>query len=472
MINAGRVAIVPKGEYVHGTQYTRLDAVRYNNGVYVAKKDNKSQYPTVEGDNDYWMYMVGTIPEPIGGRNYLRSPDNTHVITHDDDIIRNYNEMNGEYKLTVEKSGNQFCQFYMINAISNIENLKGKKCVISVDYMEWSNQNLIPRIFLQPTSGINNTTPDGYLIGDAKGIILRDDNSYVFPFTFPDTDAKGAYILFRFDQDNNKVNNGDIMILRGVKVALGDVYTDWTPNPEDTMVMPVEQRRNTFRGKNLGSVYTDEQKAQVAANTFNDLFIGDYWTINGMNYRITDINYWMNTGDTPCTTPHLVIMPDSQLYTGKMNSENTTAGGYVGSEMYKTGLNQAKEMINSAFGESYILNHREYLTNAVTDGHPSGGGWFNSTVELPNEPMMYGSYIFTPSSNGSTFVALYTMDKTQLALMRIYPSFINKYIDASWFRDPVSNDSFAYVVRSGYSSCGFASLDRDVRPVFGLKGTA
>lgn len=58
MINAGRVAIVPKGEYVHGTQYTRLDAVRYKNGIYLAKKDNVSQYPTVEGDNDYWMYMV------------------------------------------------------------------------------------------------------------------------------------------------------------------------------------------------------------------------------------------------------------------------------------------------------------------------------------------------------------------------------------------------------------------------------
>lgn len=238
------------------------------------------------------------------------------------------------------------------------------------------------------------------------------------------------------------------------------------------MFIPVEQRRNTFRGRNLGSVYTDAQKAAVAAGTFDDLFIGDYWVINGVTWRIVDINYWLNTGDTPCTTPHLVIMPDSQLYTGKMNSENTTQGGYGGSEMYKYGLHDAKTTINNAFGSDYILSHREYLTNAVTDGHPSGAAWVDSKVELPNEPMMYGSYIFTAAGDGTFVPNRHTIDKTQLALMKMYPRFINPNRQAQWLRDVVSADEFAHVSTASNAYSAIVSNDIGVRVVFGLKGAA
>lgn len=57
---AGRVAMVPKEYYIHGREYKRLDTVRYQGGVYVAKKDNVNQDPTVDGDNEFWMFMVGT----------------------------------------------------------------------------------------------------------------------------------------------------------------------------------------------------------------------------------------------------------------------------------------------------------------------------------------------------------------------------------------------------------------------------
>ena len=55
MIKAGRVAIVPKGDFVLGTQYTKLDLVTYEGSAYVAKKDNISILPT---DEDTWMLMV------------------------------------------------------------------------------------------------------------------------------------------------------------------------------------------------------------------------------------------------------------------------------------------------------------------------------------------------------------------------------------------------------------------------------
>ena len=49
---------------------------------------------------------------------------------------------------------------------------------------------------------------------------------------------------------------------------------------------------------------------------------------------------------------------------------NTTEGGYIGSDMYKTNLAQAKTRISDAFGAAHILSHRELLVNAVHNGKP------------------------------------------------------------------------------------------------------
>lgn len=235
-------------------------------------------------------------------------------------------------------------------------------------------------------------------------------------------------------------------------------------------VISVEQRRNIFRGKNLGTAFTAAQKAEIKAGTFKGFFIGDYWSIGDRIWRIVDINYWLNSGDASCTTPHLVIMPDQSLYSAKMNETNITTGGYVGSQMYTANLANAKTLVNSAFGSANILNHREYLTNAVTNGYPSAGAWYDSTVELPNEIMMYGSLVFTPAGDGSFVPNRYTIDKTQLALMKMYPRFINPGRYWYWLRDVVSSARFALVSAYGGPDSYGASYSGGVRPVFGLVG--
>ena len=235
-------------------------------------------------------------------------------------------------------------------------------------------------------------------------------------------------------------------------------------------VISVEQRRNIFRGKNLGTALTTAQKAQIKAGTFKRFFIGDYWSIGDRIWRIVDINYWLNSGDTSCTTPHLVIMPDQVLYNAKMNETNITTGGYVGSQMYTANLANAKTLVNSAFGSANVLTHREYLTNAVSNGYPSAGAWYDSTVELPNEIMMYGSLVFTPAGDGSFVPNRYTIDKTQLALMKMYPRFINPHRQTQWLRDVVFSAYFARVNSHGHPSYNTASTSYGVRPVFGIVG--
>lgn len=235
-------------------------------------------------------------------------------------------------------------------------------------------------------------------------------------------------------------------------------------------VVSVEQRRTIFRGKNLGTALTTAQKSAIKAGIFKGFFIGDYWNIGDRIWRIVDINYWLNCGDTSCTTPHLVIMPDAILYSAKMNETNITTGGYVGSQMYTTNLANAKTLVNAAFGSANILNHREYLTNAVTNGYASAGAWVDSTVELPNEIMMYGSYVHTPAGDGSVIPNRYTIDKTQLALMKIHPKYINPCRQTQWLRDVVSSALFARVGSLGDTVCHNASYSAGVRPVFGLVG--
>ena len=263
---------------------------------------------------------------------------------------------------------------------------------------------------------------------------------------------------------DTRFNSDDILIKDGSNGTKKILVTDAAV--EFAGLVSTINRRNVYRGKNLGTAVTAAQKAAIQAGTFDDLFIGDYWVINGVNWVIADMDYWYNCGNTAFTNHHLVIVPSASLYNATMNATNTTDGGYVGSLMYTENLNTAKTTISTAFGDM-LLTHREYLVNAVTSGYPSAGAWFDSTVELMNEIMVYGSYIFTPAGNGTTIVNRYTIDKQQLSLFRLNPRAINNRVSI-WLRDVVSSFSFAYVRDFGLASSGNASNSYGVRPVFAI----
>lgn len=229
-----------------------------------------------------------------------------------------------------------------------------------------------------------------------------------------------------------------------------------------------------YRGKSLGSTVTTAQYAAIKAGTFDDLYIGDYWTIGGVNYRIAAFDYYLNSGDTNCTTHHVVIVPDTCLYNAQMHNTssggyeggaaNTTTGGYVGSDMYKSNLEQAKTTIKSAFS-GHVLKHRIYLTNAVANGRASGGAWRDSEVDLMCEQMVYGSGIFSPVSDGSNVPTNYRVEKSQLPLFQHEPSRICNRA-TWWLRDVITASTFAPVDLDGSAGYGYASYSLGVRPAF------
>jgi len=267
--------------------------------------------------------------------------------------------------------------------------------------------------------------------------------------TFDDTPTEGS---------NNPVKSG------GIFDKLSDLAS--------ILLAPNAGAHNAiYRGKSLGSEVTAEQYAAIDAGTFEGLYIGDYWTIDGVNYRIAHFDYWLHCGDTECTTHHVVLVPDTNLYTAKMNDTSTTAGAYVGSAMYTTNLAQAKTTINTAFGASHILNHREYLANemkATADPtYESAGSWYDSTVELMNERMVYGADVFHNVEVNGAIPTNYTIGKSQLALFALDPSHICKRA-YWWLRCAVSAAAFAYVNGYGLAHFNSASNALGVCPAFGI----
>ena len=229
-----------------------------------------------------------------------------------------------------------------------------------------------------------------------------------------------------------------------------------------------------YRGKSLGSSVTTAQYNAIKNGTFEDLYIGDYWTINGVNWRIAAFDYYLNSGDTSCTTHHVVIVPDSCLYNAQMHNTtsgqyesgaaNTTAGGYVGSDMYTKNLETAKTTIKNAFS-GHVLKHRIYLTNAVANGRASAGAWCDSEVDLMCEQMVYGSGIFSPVSDGSNVPANYRVEKSQLPLFQHEPSRIcNRNI--WWLRDVITASFFTVVDGDGRADYHYTSYSSGVRPAF------
>lgn len=219
-----------------------------------------------------------------------------------------------------------------------------------------------------------------------------------------------------------------------------------------------------YRGKNLGSSVTAAQYAEIAAGTFKDMYIGDYWTIGGVNYRIAAFDYYLNCGDTNTTAHHVVLVPDTNLYSHVMNDTNITTGAYVGSKMYTEGLEQAKTTIKAAFS-GHVLSHRIYLSNATSNGKASAGAWVDSEVDLMCEHMVYGNGVFSPVSDGSTIPNNYRVEKSQLPLFQHEPSRICNRA-SWWLRDVISASRFAFVYDGGCAYYYGASNSLGVRPTF------
>ena len=216
------------------------------------------------------------------------------------------------------------------------------------------------------------------------------------------------------------------------------------------------------RCKYLGTSITDAQNTAIKNRTYDDLFVGDYWTINGVNWRIVAIDYYYNVGDTNFDKGNIIVMPDTVLYGAQMNETSTTAGAYGGSLMRTQSLNNARTIAQNAFG-SHLANHRILLANSVDSSGPNNWAWYDSDgVELPNEVQIYGTRVWGSALKGFDVAT----QKHQFPLMLLAPQFVNTR-QAYWLQDVSSHSVssyFALVGSGGVAELSHASYFYGVRP--------
>lgn len=240
---------------------------------------------------------------------------------------------------------------------------------------------------------------------------------------------------------------------------VSDFYSSVYPN--------AGAHNSVYRGKDLGTSVTNKQYAEISVGTFNDLFIGDYWTINSTIYRIAAFDYYLRTGDVECTAHHVTLVPDIIMYAEKMNDTDTTEGAYVGSKMYTEGLDQAKQTIYTDFGYDNVLLYKQFLQNDAEGGIATSGVFVYSRVELMTEQNVYGGKIFSNLNSTASVSSNYTIDKNQYPLFSLRPDMVSNR-QGFWLRDIVSPSAFAHVNGDGEAAARPASSSSGIRPAFSI----
>ncbi len=259
---------------------------------------------------------------------------------------------------------------------------------------------------------------------------------------------------------------------------------------EEYIESGVALRRNTYRGKNITeykNLNADNPMNlynQISSGTFADIYVGDYIEgSNGVTWLIADLDNYLGIGDqgSGLQIHHATIIPAGTLGSASMNSNNTTEGGYVGSDMVKTILGNKLEADNATILGKYIypdfgnhvLKYRNYLSNEMDptrinktgeikvnqDGSISGTGassaldWYDRYLDLMSELNVFGSAIMS-----SSFFDIGS-NSQQYAIFKLKPELICKDLKGNnywyWLSTIVTSNSYGAVTRS----CALFSLN-------------
>ena len=286
-------------------------------------------------------------------------------------------------------------------------------------------------------------------------------------------------------------------VVNGVTPAAGDnstkIATTEFVNAKVGNYLPstAAAHNSIYRGKDLTAYWNGGGMSKaIKAGTFDDIFPGDYIiksvTVDGKAYSnikwiVGDLDYFLHRGVTETAEHHLILFPENNIGTAQMNSTNTTANGYQGSDMWKNVIHKYTTGIVSAFGSDHVLEHDELLTNAMNANAASaaGAGWMGSAywnwtgsygktdgsypwvkvkVNIFNQAMMFGNHPFASSGQEEGNC------NKQLAAFRYGQNFTRA--NWCWLRDVASANYFADVSGNGFATHNNASNVGGVRPYF------
>lgn len=265
----------------------------------------------------------------------------------------------------------------------------------------------------------------------------------------------------------------------------------------DTMTAGIKNSLHN-RGKDITEYWKDGSLWNRIAGTngfelFEDLYLGDYIeldtaiTASGSDTTGTKkivigefdpLNNYQLTGNSDMTGyfHHLLMVPDTHFGKAKMNSSNTTAGGYVGSAMHTSVLgqyntsNSISAQLYTQLG-SHLKKTKELLSNSINasgynrlganSGCANNWTWADCYSVLLSEIETYGSIVWSSSGydtgNAKKQIAAFANDEQLMMPQEIY----------FWLKDIATATHFCITNGgSGNARYGHASDASFVRPRF------
>ena len=187
-----------------------------------------------------------------------------------------------------------------------------------------------------------------------------------------------------------------------------------------TLIKQNYRNRNfIFRGKNLGAI-TEDHWAEITSGRYTDMYVGDYFTINGHRYTIAGWGpygeWYKNRGmfmlyDTGMSAAMCAPYSHSKISSaigteGEEGYIPAAIGEYLESNWYVNLRPIFIDMIETDFG----ADHVKELEISVPTGHNTNGqmtAWVDSTskAHLPTYSMLTGHYYIAPfwNANNSAF---------------------------------------------------------------------
>ena len=209
-------------------------------------------------------------------------------------------------------------------------------------------------------------------------------------------------------------------------------------------------------------------RTRADAGNFNGLRLGDYidvpsMTIDGsaisnsnqrLRFIIAGFDTYLNVGDTPTSSHHIVMIAKNCVLQKAMNSTATNAGGYAASELKAYLNDQVKTGLVNAIGITPKTVHR--LLDNKTDW-----AWLAETVFLPTEVEVFGHQAWSNNKGYSSGTSV------QWPLFSEFPQMrIANWNGSRWWwweASPRTDDSAYFCICSGdgraaYGSAGNSGL--------------
>lgn len=203
-------------------------------------------------------------------------------------------------------------------------------------------------------------------------------------------------------QEVSPVNPTDILILDRPGVGTRSFKASELMASFENMLSSLSPltRKKLYRGSYLGTSITSTQLTQIRNGTFNDLFIGDYWTIQGYNWHIADFDYFCKSSTDG---HHIILVPDKSLFTANpflnTNTYLSNSLGLGNSKPYQLiATGDVRTVISRCFSSNVLKNFTMYLSAGYnSDGETTNFVSRSMNAWLMNETMLFGKPLLDAS---------------------------------------------------------------------------